>query len=102
VYVFMALEQVGRPDPGVAIPVSIGASLVYGVLGGVLVMLAAARCRTIIREHERLLAAADRRLAEADARAAAEREQQRQAALEALARPGDEPPEKPAPDDATE
>ncbi len=69
-YVFVAIETLGRSKGGVAVVASMACSIGYGVLGFGLLALAGARCRKIIRDHEAILAEADRRLADEDRYAA--------------------------------
>jgi ABC-type transport system involved in multi-copper enzyme maturation permease subunit len=88
---FIALEAVTKTDPGVAIIATIATAIGYAAVGLLLLGLASRRCKTIITEHEEVLAEADRRLAEEDAAAEAalreEEEADEQAAIEALERP---------------
>lgn len=73
-YIIIALEALGRPDPGVAVIAAMAAAGVYGLLGFATLVGAHVRTKTIIDEHEAILEEADRRLAEEDALAAAARE----------------------------
>lgn len=86
-YIFVALSAVTRPDPGVAVTASMVAAGAYAVLGVLLLSLAHAKCNRIIREHETVLAEADRRLAEEDRQAAEQAEAARSAATAALEQP---------------
>jgi ABC-type transport system involved in multi-copper enzyme maturation permease subunit len=106
-YVFIAIDAVKRSDPGVAILASMVCSIGYGLLGIILFGAAARRCKKIIVEHERVLAEADRRLAEEDAQQhalATEVEQAQEPTIEDLERPArttDPSPADVAPEDAT-
>lgn len=88
---FIALEAVTRPDPGVAILASMITAIGYAALGLMLLAFSHHRCKRIIDEHEQVLAEADRRLLEEDATSEAERQQaehaEDEAALEQLERP---------------
>ncbi|MBI4704185.1 MAG: ABC transporter permease [Deltaproteobacteria bacterium] len=70
-YVFVALDAVHGSTPSVAPVASTACAVAYAVIGFLLVALARRRCNRIIRQHEQLLAEADRRLAEEDAMLAA-------------------------------
>lgn len=66
-YAFFAVEALTRPDPGVTVVASIGASILYAAVGLGFLLVAGAKCRKIILEHESILARADQRLAAEDA-----------------------------------
>ncbi len=94
-YAFVAIGAVGRPDPTIPVIASMSCSILYGALGMVFLVMASTRCRKIIREHESLLAEADRRLAEedqqlAEARSKAEAAMERDAAAFAAVEMGAE------------
>ncbi len=78
-YVFVAIDAVGRPDPGVAIAASVMASIAYAGIGATLLGFAHVTARRIVHDHEAMLADADRRLAEEDEQAAAARAQAEEA-----------------------
>jgi hypothetical protein len=86
-YVFLALDALTRPDPGVTVVASITASIGYAALGLAFLVVARSKCKAIIDEHEDVLAEADRRLAEEDALTAQSREEARAAALAELEQP---------------
>ena len=88
VYVFIAVfEALPSIAPGVAIIASVGASLGYAIIGLMLLALASHRCGEIVREHDLILAEADRRLAAEDALIAAQYALADQAALAQLEHP---------------
>jgi hypothetical protein len=66
---------------------SLAASVSYLALGLVLLAMAGGKCKEIIDHHRRMLAEADRRLAQEDEDAALDRQRAAEAALSELERP---------------
>jgi ABC-type transport system involved in multi-copper enzyme maturation permease subunit len=92
-YIVIAVESITAPDPGVAVFAAMVAAAGYAAGGFALLVAANVRCRRIIDDHERILAEADRRLAEEDRLAKEAREARAQESLADLeAVPADEAP----------
>jgi hypothetical protein len=92
-YVFVALEALSRPSPGSEVVASLAASVSYLALGLILLVIAGSKCKEIIDHHRRVLAEADRRLAQEDEDAALDRHLAAEAALSDLERPAGAEPE---------
>lgn len=66
IYAGVAVAAIGKPDPGIAVIASMSWAIIYGLIGMVLIGVAARRCGKIIDQHEAVLVEADARLAAED------------------------------------